>query len=258
MIFSEHNTAKAPSFDEIASLQHWWSLAGVDVDYVEEPHSMLEEVVEKTPITSNPQAAQPSIVQEKPADFAINTNFPDEIDEFLKWMGQSKNLIESNWARKFVLPEGKIEPDYMIVSAMPEGHNHGNFSHFTPKSQELVGNIVKALGSEIEECFHTPLALGRPVDGQIANPNMKPLIDRFLHLITLVKPKQIILFGDTVSRALLAEDLLTARKKKQYINHLSSKTEAIVTFHPRILLARPELKTEAWKDLQQLTRIGAQ
>lgn len=233
------------------------------MDYGELPQSILSKDTKTTPIVSDSQPVTHTKIEQlsadvkAPSDVKPNSNFPNEIDQFLKWMAQPENLIESNWAREFALPEGINEPDYMIISAMPEGHGQGKITHFKPQSHELVKNIVKAIGSEMDDCFHTPLALGRPVDGQIAKQHIKPLTDRLLHLISLVKPKQIILFGDTVSRALLAEDLLTARKKKQYINHLSSKTEAIVTFHPRILLERPELKTETWKDLQQLTRIGA-
>lgn len=238
----------------IASLQHWWSLAGVDLDYADKPHSLLKAIDKPAPQISSNRPALPAEVKEEPLAFVAKQEFPTELEQFLQWLEKPEDLIETNWARSFVQPEGKVEPEYMILSAMPES----KAEHFSVKSQELVQNIVKALGTDLEHCFHTPLALGKPVDGRIPDQYLKMLVERALHLITLVKPKRIILFGDTVSRAFLGEDLLTARKKKQYINHNSSKTEAVVTFHPRILSERPELKTEAWKDLQQLIRIGAQ
>ncbi|MEP2988923.1 MAG: uracil-DNA glycosylase family protein [Parasphingorhabdus sp.] len=258
MIFSEKNNANVPSSTDIASLQHWWSLAGVDLDYTEKPHSLLEETVQPKAVTIDDQPAAMTKVQEEPAVFEDAPDFPNEIGAFLQWLQKPGNLVEKNWAREFVIPEGQTEPKYMIISAMPETVNLGTASHFSQQSRDLVQNMLKALGVELEQCFHTPLALGRPVDGQIAKQYMKPLLNRVVHLISLIKPERIILLGDTVSHAFFGEDLLTARQKKQFINHSSSKTEAIVTFHPRILLTRPELKTEAWKDLQQLTRIGAQ
>ena len=242
----------------IASLQHWWSMAGVDLDYAQEPRSLSEETSLPTPAASVSQPVSHSEVHENKTAYLGKQDFPVEVGDFLNWLRNPENLIESNWAREFVLPDGPIAPEFMIVTAMPEGKSSKLTGQFSPKSLELVQNIMKALGTGLDQCFQAPLALGRPIDGRIAEQYMMPLVDRTLHLISLIKPRRIILFGDTVSRGILKEDLLTARKKKQYINHISSKTEAIVTFHPRILLERPDLKTETWKDLQQLTRIGAQ
>lgn len=242
----------------IASLQHWWSMAGVDLDYTQEPRSLSESPIMPKPDKSVSEPAFQGQVQESKTAFVDKQDFPEEIGDFLDWLRNPVNLVESNWAREFVFPEGPTEPELMIITAMPEGSIPKLSGQFSPKSRELVQNMMKALGTRLDQCFQTPLALGRPIDGRITEHHMTPLVDRALHLISLIKPKRIILFGDTVSRGFLKEDLLTARKKKQYINHISSKTEAIVTFHPRILLERPELKTKTWKDLQQLTRIGAQ
>lgn len=259
MIFSENSTAKTPSADQIASLQQWWASAGVDLDFVDQPQSLLEKVAD-TAIRhdKSPTGAAVTNVQEQRARFTSKQNFPESVDAFLQWLQKPENLIEQDWARELAAPKGQLQPRFMIVSAIPESVSQGIATHFSKQSSDLVQNMIKALGSDLEHCFHTPLALRRPIDGQIPNDCIQPLVDRLRHLVALVKPKQIILFGDTLSQALFGVDLLAARKKKQFINHISSKTEAIVTFHPRILLARPELKTEAWKDLQQLTRIGAQ
>jgi uracil-DNA glycosylase len=242
----------------IASLQHWWSMAGVDLDYAHEPRSLSEESGLQTSGKSVSKPAFQDQVHESKTAFVGKQDFPVEVEDFLNWLRNPVNLVESSWAREFVLPLGPTEPEFMIVTAMPERSSQKPVGQFSPKSLELVQNIMKALGAGLDQCFQAPLALGRPIDGRIAEQYMMPLVDRTLHLISLIKPRRIILFGDTVSRGFLKEDLLTARKKKQYINHISSKTEAVVTFHPRILLERPELKTEAWKDLQQLTRIGVQ
>ncbi|GAB5489533.1 MAG: hypothetical protein Pars2KO_31030 [Parasphingorhabdus sp.] len=248
--------AKSFSQDEIASLHHWWSLAGVDLDYVKEPRSLLGESTQKVRQAANDHVASQNMVHEKTTDFIPKQIFPDNLNDFLEWLQVPENLIESNWARKFVALEGQADPEFMIISAMPEIPNQRSLDHFSPNSQQMVENILNILGARLEHCFDAPLALGRPTDGQIAKEYLSSLVERMLHLISLVQPKRIILFGDTVSRAFFDKDLLTARKKKLFINHLSSKTEAIVTFHPRILLERPELKAEAWKDLQQLTRIA--
>jgi uracil-DNA glycosylase len=48
--------------------------------------------------------------------------------------------------------------------------------------------------------------------------------------------------------------LMAARGRLEIINHDDRKTAAIATFHPRTLMAQPQLKAQAWKDLQMLAR----
>lgn len=255
MIFSENNVNKELSRDDIASLIHWWSLAGVDINFSGEPRSLFtenNEAVAKLTSVEVPKSQKSTVTDSKYMEF------PEEVDAFLAWLQEPENLVESDWTQYFSFPEGSIDSEILILSAMPEDSGPGLNSQFGSSSRQLLQNMIKAIGSNLDKTFLFPLALGKPVDGNIPDKYFPILVARALHLLSIVQPRSVILFGDTVSRAFLGVDLLTARKKKQYINHVSSKTEAIVTFHPRILLERPELKTEAWKDLQQLTRIGAQ
>ena len=259
MNFSEANNQDIQSEAMIASLQYWWSLAGVDLDYGDQPEALLkEEAAELKPALTSPSAKPYIAVKETSSAYEENRDYPSDFSAFMEWLQKADNLVESQWAREFAVPTGSLAPEIMILSAIPEAKDRDEVNHFTPQSHQLLQNMTKALGADLDKCFHTPLSLGRPIDGQIDQIYWEPLVHRAAHLINLVQPKRIILFGDTVSRAFFAEDLLTARKKKQFINHVSSKTEAIVTFHPRILLERPELKAEAWKDLQLLTRIAPQ
>jgi len=245
----------------IQSLQDWWSLAGVDLDYKSQPESLLGiPVAENLPslahdsgsnVAKITKQAVAEIVEEK----ALNEDYPTEYVAFQHWLKEPANLLESEWARNLVFPEGSLEPEIMVISSMPELCGIENSQYYSTNETTLLKNMLSAIDVKWGQSFKTALSFGRTVDGRLTNEQINPLLKRTLNLISLVKPKQIIVFGDTASRALFQEDLLTARKKKQFINHVSSKTEAIVTFHPRILLERPELKAEAWKDLQMLTRI---
>ena len=258
MNFSEANNQNNQTEAIIASLQHWWSLAGVDLDYGDQPEALLQETAEPKPAVTSPPVKSELAVKEATAVYKENRDYPSNFPTFIEWLQKVDNLIELQWSREFAVPMGSVDPEVMILSAMPEAKDQDAVHHFAPQSHQLLRNMMKAIGADLDNCFHTPLALARPIDGQINQQFWGPLVHRAMHLINLVQPKRIILFGDTVSRAFFAEDLLTARKKKQFINHVSSKTEAIVTFHPRILLERPELKAEAWRDLQLLTRIATQ
>nr|WP_254306113.1 uracil-DNA glycosylase family protein [Sphingopyxis sp. BSNA05] len=117
--------------------------------------------------------------------------------------------------------------------------------------------MLAAIGCDSDRTYLANIAVSLSYDGRIDEQYWPTLKTRLLHHVGLVRPKRIICFGDLAAKILFGQDLLTARKNKQFINHSSSQTEAIVTFHPRILIERPLFKAEAWKDLQMLTRISA-
>ncbi|WP_082788281.1 uracil-DNA glycosylase family protein [Sphingorhabdus sp. M41] len=241
----------------IHSLQDWWSLAGVELDYADQPAALLaveapaprKDVTPKVAVTERVQEALKTPAREEP----LPANYPD----FLDWLADSNSLIEASWSKHRVLPRGILEPEVMVISALPEKNRNGEVQLFNPGNQKLLDRMLSAIGCDSHQSYLANIALSVPVDGRIDDQHWPALKARLLHHIDLVRPKRVIFFGDLAAKIIFGEDLLTARKNKQFINHNSSKTEAIVTFHPRILIERPLFKAEAWKDLQMLTRISA-
>ncbi|QJB68312.1 uracil-DNA glycosylase family protein [Parasphingorhabdus halotolerans] len=262
MNFSAPNNGGPSPQDLIASLQDWWALAGVDTNFVGEPMSLLEQGVkiERTPqmVSETAVSRLPRATEDAPskAATAVSENYPLELVAFVNQLSKPENLIEAQWARDFVLPKGNQNPEIMVIVAMPEAQGLANDSYYAPAERQLVLNMLKAIGCNELNSYFSALSLGRTIDGRLDHSCFEMLKKRALHHIDLVDPKRIIVFGDTAARIFFDQDFLMARQKKQYINHVSSKTEAIATFHPRILLHRPELKADAWKDLQMLTRIA--
>ncbi|HEY9090539.1 uracil-DNA glycosylase family protein [Parasphingorhabdus sp.] len=249
--------------EQISSLRHWWNLAGVDLHYHSEPTSLFEPVksehrtkpvqpVRTSEASPKENRPQPNNEDIQPQNFS--EDYPAGYDEFLAWLSLPDNLIEAQWSRQYVLPAGVIGPEIMIIAGMPDQEGLGRNSLFSEKSSILLANMLKAIGIDSEQTYTTPVSLTRSFDGRIDAKYHDILKKRMLHLLGLVQPKRIILFGETSTQLFFNENLLAARKKLQFINHFSFKTKAIVTFHPRILNERPEFKTEAWKDLQLLSR----
>ncbi|MEP2104047.1 MAG: uracil-DNA glycosylase family protein [Parasphingorhabdus sp.] len=262
MNFSTPAPAESTPAEQIESLRDWWSLAGVDLHYNSEPASLLEETAPATlpveqkliesiaPTESKPQSAQESTSVE-----SCSENYPKQHDQFLAWLSVPEKLVEARWSQNHVLPTGVIEPEIMVIVGMPEQGSLAQNSLFSEKSAALLANMLKAIGCDSEKTYSASVSLGRSFDGRIDPQYHDALKKRMLHHIGLVRPQRLIFFGDTPSGLFFNENLLTARKNKQFVNHSSYKIEAIATFHPRILIERPEFKAEAWKDLQLLTRI---
>ncbi|GAA0482713.1 uracil-DNA glycosylase [Parasphingorhabdus litoris] len=250
--------------EQIESLRDWWSLAGVDLHYDDEPASLLTETVPVTrPVEPKPveniaaTESKPQSNLESTGTANFSENYPSEHDEFLAWLSAPENLVEAQWSQNHILPNGVIEPEIMTIVGMPEQSGLLQNSLFSDKSGALLVNMLKAIGCDSQKTYSASISLGRSFDGRIDPQYHDALKKRVLHHIGLVRPKRIIIFGDTPSGLFFNENLLTARKNKQFVNHSSSKIEAIATFHPRILIERPEFKAEAWRDLQLLTRIQA-
>lgn len=271
MNFSTPAHPKSPSVEQIDSLRDWWSLAGVDLHYKTEMSSLLTEAapviaparpqpVEVIPPEEPQPHAQPRSQSQpeqisSPLSQNYSENYPAHHDAFLEWLSKPENLVEATWSKNHVLPVGMIEPEIMIIVGMPEQNILAPNSPFSEKNAALLANMLKAIGCDPAKTYTASVSLARSFDGRIDPQYHDIFKKRMLHHIGLVQPKRIIIFGDTPSRLFFNENLLTARKNLQFINHASSKTEAIATFHPRILNERPEFKAEAWKDLQLLTRI---
>ncbi|MEH6756739.1 MAG: uracil-DNA glycosylase family protein [Parasphingorhabdus sp.] len=263
MNFSTSAHFNSPSVEQIESLRDWWALAGVDLHYKSDIASLLSEAA---PVirTTEPKPAEvttASVSQAKSAPVSaplqtFNENYPANHDDYRGWLSKPENLIEAQWSKNHVLPTGMIEPQTMIIVGMPEQSGFVRNSLFAEQTSALLANMLKAIGYDSEKTYFAAISLGRTVDGRIDQQYHETLKNRMLHHIGLVQPKKILIFGDTPSRLLLGQNLLTARKNKQFINHLSSKIDAVVTFHPRILIERPEFKAEAWKDLQLFTRTS--
>ncbi|MEP3224632.1 MAG: uracil-DNA glycosylase family protein [Parasphingorhabdus sp.] len=264
MNFSNSAPPEKISAAQIESLQQWWNLAGVDWHYNAEPTSLLRKPVDsfKAPSpavadTIAPTESKPIDAVKPPSETFNPSEFPDDHNQFIRWLSVSENLIESQWAKNFIAPCGPLKPEIMIIVGMPEQGDLADGSCFSPQSAALFSNMMKAIGCDSDKIYSASIAIGRTYDGRIAPQYRTDLKNRLLHHISLVQPERIIAFGETSSDLLFDENLLSARKNKQFVNHVSSKTEAIATFHPRILVERPEFKGEAWKDLQLLTRISS-
>lgn len=267
MNFSSSTQSNDFALQMIHSLQDWWALAGVDHDYHGEPRSLLNEPTPTHEHRISPQSDLQSLptvtarqghaapgIAAAPSD---KPSYPEDLVNFRQWLAQPANLLENGWSRDLVLPVGDAEPEIMIVTAIPEKNPNMADSLFNEQDQTLLAKMLAALQCDSQQVYMAPLSCKRPGDGMIEPVHRLPLKERMLHQIRLVQPKRVIFFGDLLSKIFFDQDLLTARKKKQNINHNGSETEAIVTFHPRTLIQRPQFKAEAWQDLQLLTRISA-
>jgi len=219
-------------------------MAGVDLAYDDEPTNWLSPPPAKQ--------TQKTVASPQQTEVATPLSLPNSHDEFLTWLAQSEAAPGAQWGQKRISPRGPLKPALMVISAVPEPSDIDSGTLFSGAVGELLEKMMRAVGSAIDHCYLASLSTTRAPTGQIDAASMQHCKEIMLHHIDLVSPKKIILLGDNASQTLLGTNLISSRQSKPFVNHNVSKTEAIATFHPRILLERPQLKREAWKDLQSL------
>lgn len=234
----------------------WWREAGVD--YVCDDQAMNWLIAAQHPRETVQNAPPPP---KSPEPARVSAPSPAPKAEWSANLAKLKADIQSGlslpgcgYGNICVPPVGEAGAMALVMGDFPEEEEiaAGQFVHGP------VAKLRQAmlLSAEIlpDLSYQTALAHSRPTSASLAKADLHDLGAFARHQIALVKPHIVILFGSAACEALLSQDLMQARGNLHYINHDDRKTAAIATFHPRTLMAQPQLKAQAWKDLQMLAR----
>ncbi len=140
----------------------------------------------------------------------------------------------------------------MIISDFPNADDLSTQSICSGKQEELIVNMMTACEFQKHNIYIASLATTRPPLDELPKQDIPQLAAFMRHHIALVKPHAIICTGSAACNALLNADLMNSRESLHYFNHNNINTELLTIFHLRSLLAKPQLKRQAWRDLQVL------
>ncbi len=238
----------------IESLTGWWELAGVDAAVGETP-------VDWRRLDAKVDAAEtavvlPSIAKEKsPALPAKPTvEWPSDINTLKAMIANGAALPGNGFGTGVVVPAGPSACDVMVISDLPDRDEVTGKTLGSGAAGVLLSRMLEAIGTKLTDCYWTALATTIPSTGEVPDEALSDLADFVRHQIGLVNPKSVMLLGSSVCKALLGEDLMSARSELRNINHDGSNMAVLTTFHPRTLIARPAMKAQAWKDLQMFAK----
>lgn len=236
------------------SLLAWWRDAGVDYVTDGEPMNWLGPVVARPvpvipaeraliePVIAAPVAKAP--VREWPADWA----------SLQAAIEGGSGLPGTAYGSRAIAPSGEIGATVLVIGDFPEEDEIAAGRYGAGSVGTLATNMLLAAEIVPDLTSITALAASRPAAASVAKSDLADLAAFARHQISLVAPKVVMLFGSAACEALLGEELMAVRGQLRFINHDDRKTAAVATFHPRTLMAQPQLKAQAWKDLQMLVR----
>lgn len=237
------------------SLMNWWGVAGVNDVVGDVSVNWLERDAKAEPNTENAPAAvktaTPTLVESSIAPLA---DWPKDIQGLQAAISAGSLLPGNMFGGKSVAPIGKTSAAVMVISDLPDRDELDAGQLGSGASGRLLTAMLAAIGIRLDEVYWTTLAATIPAIGELPNAALPPLAEFVRHQITLVQPKFCLLLGSSASKALLGSDIMTSRGSLQNINHDGSTKTVLTTFHPRTLIARPNMKEQAWKDLQMFAK----
>lgn len=231
--------------DLVLSALAWWREAGLDTLVEDHPRDWLAK---HAPAAATP-AAETATTPAKAPEPAL----PDTIDGLLAWLRDSADAPEAGWGGTRLLPSGNATADLIFLTDMPEAGDAEAGALIAGELGALFDRMLTAIGRDRQNIWLAPLTTVRPIGGlpQAAMPRLTALAR---HQLGLLPAKRVLLMGDAPNRALLGAEAARLRGRLHTINLEGRTIEAVATIHPRLLLQRPTLKAEAWKDLQLLMK----
>lgn len=131
---------------------------------------------------------------------------------------------------------------------------------FGVKEDVMLWNMVRAMGLTPEEVRATNAVQCCPPPGRTPDPESGRQCQVHLRReIALVRPRIICAMGEVAAAAVLGGNESVFRLRGRFHEYTQggeapAGIQVMVTFHPRLLLAQPDLKQAAWQDLQMIQR----
>jgi len=170
-----------------------------------------------------------------------------ELESYVKsYIVEYHNFSDS----KFIFSDGDDNADLMVIGDKPESANVKVGRPFQGESGDLLHAMLKAINYNKTNTFYTNINF---YDSSIKFENSLLIVKK---IISIVKPKVIIMFGAEATKALTNKDkgIFHTRGKWFDIEILDYNIviSGISMFHPRYVLMHPESKKESWVDLKSV------
>lgn len=143
----------------------------------------------------------------------------------------------------------------MLLTDMPDAEDMATDSLLAGSAGRLLDAMLGAIGRDRASAYLAALAPGRPATGRIEADLETELARIARHHVALVRPRALLLLGDTTIRAFTGANLAQARGSIHSVNLNGATVPTVATFHPRFLLQQPARKADAWTDLRMLMEI---
>lgn len=146
---------------------------------------------------------------------------------------------------------GSFQADLMFVGEAPGADEDAQGFPFVGRAGQLLTRIIEGIGLTREQVFIGNINRCRPPGNRAPSlaeaHTCRPFL---LREIAVVKPKVIVVLGNTAMHNLLDTKVGITKMRGQFQDYFSVKV--MPTFHPAFLLRDPHKKREVWEDMKKV------
>ncbi len=155
--------------------------------------------------------------------------------------------------KQTVFGSGDLQAELMIIGEAPGAEEDRQGLPFVGRAGQLLTNMLNAIGLNRKRIYIGNILKCRPPGNRDPKPaEIIACSDYLNRQIILIQPRLILSLGGISAKNLLQTDQPVGRLRGKVHEYLTTRTDLMVTYHPAYLLRRPEEKSKAWKDLQQV------
>ena len=152
---------------------------------------------------------------------------------------------------KIVFGDGSASARLMFVGEGPGADEDASGIPFVGKAGQLLNNMIAAMGLARSDVYIANIVKCRPPGNRVPEPVEANTCSQFLvRQIDVVQPEVIVALGATAATYLLGVKRSLSALRGTW--HSCRGAKLAVTYHPAFLLRDPNMKGEAWKDLQMV------
>lgn len=240
---------------EAASLLQWWTDAGVDTVVDEAPRDWLRPAA-GIRSKAGTQTSSPANADWAPASAGSRAEPqdtpPDQLELFRGWLKDRADLPFAAPRAPRVCPSGDPASGLMMLADMPAAEDCATGTLLSGEVGRLFDRMLAAIGRDRGSIYLASLSCLRSPDGRIEGEAGGRCAALARHHVGLVRPRALLLFGDTPAASLLGLNMAQARGRWHELTTHAGPVRTLVTLPPDLLLKSPKLKAHAWADLQML------
>jgi DNA polymerase len=152
---------------------------------------------------------------------------------------------------KIVHSEGNPQAELVFVGEAPGANEDAEGRPFVGKAGQLLNKIIEAIGLKREDVFIGNVNRCRPPGNRTPTlPEAHTCRPFLLREITVVRPKIIVVLGNTATQNLLDTKVGITKLRGEFQDYYGIKV--MPTFHPAYLLRDPTKKRETWEDMKKV------
>jgi len=216
--------------------------------------------------SENNQTKEPIRENEMPKKILLNEDAPqtlfgdmteslpdatETLEDIRAFIGNCIRCTLCESRTKIVHSEGNRQADLLFIGEAPGANEDTEGRPFVGKAGQLLNKIIESIGLKRDDVFIGNVNRCRPPQNRQPTPIEAATCRPFLlREIAVVRPKVIVVLGNTATQNLLATKVGITKIRGEFQDYFGVKV--MPTFHPAYLLRDPSKKREVWEDMKKV------